>query len=359
VAQGLAGDNTSTRSMPHFSPHFGQQAIPATPVVTTQVNDQPLAGRRYAVPNTPLWVDKGLQAAKWLDMQAVPRALYALTRLTHPHMTLDDWVYKLRSRPYALSNIFYRLKYPRLYGVHVYGSARPSPTNDLKDYYEMGQQVGKSLAKAGLFSVTGGGPGVMAAVALGAKAGGGHTVGVAVPQLDEQDSKSSGSAIDNRKLYDECISAPSFTHRLKGPGGFFHRAGRVLILPGGTGTLREMLEAYEEVGYVDSISHFPQQRQIVVLDYNRFFSTSVKPMLDKLIAEGMASPSIYDIIKVVPTIDDALKALKDPTVRWTNGLSRHRERNLKYHTYSPIQTLERMLHKLHWTQFQSKTVQDK
>ena len=301
--------------------------------------------------STPNWVNSGLKLAKYLDNHLVPNMAYPVVKLFDRNATRESIGIQLKGNPYSLSNIFYRLKYPRVLGVHVYGSARPSKTNALSGFYQLGMETGEALVKAGLFPVTGGGPGVMEAVAEGAIKANGHAVGVAVPALGEVNQE-----VTPYHAFRELILSPTFTHRLKGPGGFYHRAGRVLVLPGGLGTTRELLEAFEELAYSDKLSHFPLQKQVVVLDHNGFFNKSLKPFLDKLIEEKVASPSIYKMIRLVPTLDEAVTALNDPSVPWTNGLQKHSQRNLKYKVYSLSALAERCFHALHMDQMRSKTI---
>jgi uncharacterized protein (TIGR00730 family) len=299
---------------------------------------------------SPRWVNKGLKVVQYLDNKLVPTTTYPFVKLFNRQATRQSISQALKGNPYSLSNVFYRLKYPRVLGVHVYGSARPSKTNSLAGMYQLGMDTGEALVKAGMFPVTGGGPGMMQAVAEGAVKANGHSVGVAVPGLDQENQQS-----NPYEVYRELVLSPTFTHRLKGPGGFYHRAGRVLVLPGGLGTTRELLEAFEELAYSDMLSHFPLQKQVVVLDNNGFFKQSLKPFLDKLIEEKVASPSIYNMIRIVPTLDEAIKALNDPSVPWTNGLQKHRHRNLKYKLFSLSALAERCFHALHVDKIRSKT----
>jgi uncharacterized protein (TIGR00730 family) len=290
---------------------------------------------------SPPWVNVGLNVAVYLDFKLLPTLLLPVAQFFNPKATQQTLINHIKCTPYSLSNIFYRLKYPRTLGVQVYGSARPSPNNSLKGLYKLAVKTGKRLVKAGFYPVTGGGPGVMGAVANGAKQANGHTVGVMVPQLSAENKESIPY-----HLFREFVLAPSFTHRLKGPGGFFHRAGRLLVLPGGIGTLREMLEAFEEIGYSDHISHFPMQKQIVVLNHKGFFTRTFKPMIDQLVAEGLASPKLYRVIRVVNNVDEAMAALKDTSVEWTSGLKNHTERNLKYKNWSLSQIAETWFYRL-------------
>jgi predicted Rossmann-fold nucleotide-binding protein len=339
---------------------------PLSPVTRKRLSNEPLFAQNKAQPTTPLpktatpsWLDAGLKLAIWLDSKAVPNLVYPLVKLVNPKLTKNDVIYAVKGNPYSLSNIFYRLKYPRVLGVNVYGSARPTKTNALSHHYQLGLQAGKALTEAGLFPVTGGGPGVMQAVAEGAYRANGHTVGVGVTTLGEMDRAGTSSGLnkpfeDNPlNIYRELVLSPTFTHRLKGPGGFFHRAGRNLILPGGLGTIRETLEAFDEIAYSDELSHFPLQKQLVVLDENGYYKNTLKPLLDTLIKEKVASPSVYKVLRFVSSLPEAINALNDPSVPWTTGLKNHQQRNLKYKPFSLSALAERLFHALHRDVIQS------
>lgn len=67
--------------------------------------------------------------------------------------------------------------------VTVFGSARFEPDHR---YYQMAQEVGERLARAGFTTITGGGPGIMEAANRGAKQGGGVSVGCSIELPHEQ-----------------------------------------------------------------------------------------------------------------------------------------------------------------------------
>jgi uncharacterized protein (TIGR00730 family) len=71
--------------------------------------------------------------------------------------------------------------------VTVFGSAR-IPEDDPQ--YEMALEVGAALAGAGYAVMTGGGPGLMEAVNLGAKEPGGHSIGCNIRLHTEQEPNS-------------------------------------------------------------------------------------------------------------------------------------------------------------------------
>jgi len=67
--------------------------------------------------------------------------------------------------------------------VTVFGSARFKPTHP---YYQLARATGAELAKAGLATLTGGGPGIMAAANRGAHEAGGASYGLNIILPHEQ-----------------------------------------------------------------------------------------------------------------------------------------------------------------------------
>jgi hypothetical protein len=112
--------------------------------------------------------------------------------------------------------------------VTVYGSARFKPDHP---YYEVGRQVGRKLAEAGLTVITGGGPGAMEAANRGAREVGGPSYGLNILLPHEQKPN---------PYIDENVEFHYFFVRkvmlVKYSCGY-------IVLPGGLGTLDELFEA--------------------------------------------------------------------------------------------------------------------
>jgi uncharacterized protein (TIGR00730 family) len=221
-----------------------------------------------------------------------------------------DWEHFWSGKAWSLKNRFQRYKFPRAKGIQVFGSARPQPVGRHAHLYALGVAVGKAIAERGYFPVTGGGPGMMKAVMEGASKAGGHAVGVTVPIAQETPST---------EFMPEAVHAPNFADRLHGFGGFNYRAGRILVLPGGAGTDREFFSALEEYAYGDHLCKYPLQKQIVLLDYEQFFSMrgGLLDHINHLIQVGMMSEDIFQFIRVTESIEEALDWLTDPTIPWT------------------------------------------
>jgi uncharacterized protein (TIGR00730 family) len=112
--------------------------------------------------------------------------------------------------------------------VTVFGSARtPQEHPD----YELGRELGRKLAEAGLAMITGGGPGTMEAANRGAQEAGGTSVGLNIELPHEQYAN---PYLD---------IALTFEHFFVRKVMFVRYASAFVILPGGFGTFDEMFEA--------------------------------------------------------------------------------------------------------------------
>jgi uncharacterized protein (TIGR00730 family) len=221
------------------------------------------------------------------------------------------WEFIWQGRAWSLKNVAQRMRYPRKLGIQVFGSARPKPEGPLAEYYALGVAVGQAIANRGCFPVTGGGPGMMRAVMEGAAHAGGHTVGITVPIEQEVPA---GSCMK------EVVHALNFAERLHDWGGFNSRAGRLLVLPGGVGTDREFMSVLEEFAYGDHLSEYSLQKQIVLLDFDAFFTAkgALVDHIHYLIEREFVSPSLFNVIKITSDVEQALDWLLDPTVPWTS-----------------------------------------
>ncbi len=231
---------------------------------------------------------------------------------------------KFLYQPRSLTNTLYRRLFPREKGIQVYGSARPKPEGPMSDLYQLGQKAGEAIAKRGFFPVTGGNNGLMLAVAQGAKAAGGHTVGARLHLSQEFN----GLSPAGKAAYQEVTVSPTFIHRIHSEGGFHHRAGRLLVLPGGAGTLREVTSFLEEYLYGDNLSLYPTQKQVVFLDHNQFFTRpgGLKDHLQHFVDQGLASPKLFDSLHFESDLEKAVDRLTDPTVAWTQGIKNPKHR---------------------------------
>jgi uncharacterized protein (TIGR00730 family) len=117
--------------------------------------------------------------------------------------------------------------------IAVFGSAMPQP-KELD--YENAHAVGRALCQAGYAVMTGGYMGVMGAVSQGACEAGGHVIGVTCEQIE---TYRPGGV--NEWVKEE-IKYPTLEERLN---HLILRADGYVIMPGGLGTLNELVLAWE------------------------------------------------------------------------------------------------------------------
>ncbi|MEN3344100.1 MAG: hypothetical protein V7635_676 [Arthrobacter sp.] len=170
--------------------------------------------------------------------------------------------------------------------VSVFGSARTQP-GSLN--YEMGIEVGRKLAEAGLAVITGGGPGSMEAANKGAVQGNGVSVGLGIELPFEQGLN---------QWVDLGINFRYFFARKT---MFVKYAQGFIVLPGGLGTLDELFEAMVLV-QTRKVTSFP-----IVLMGTAFWSPMVDWIRGTLVAEGMMSEKDLDLVQVV---DDPAHAVE-------------------------------------------------
>ena len=113
--------------------------------------------------------------------------------------------------------------------VSVFGSSRPEP--DSPDYRQA-YALGEALARAGYTIMTGGYGGTMEAASKGAKAAGGHVIGVTVALFEE-----AGYRTGPNPYNDEIIRYDTLHERLL---HLVSRGDAAIALPGGIGTLSEV-----------------------------------------------------------------------------------------------------------------------
>ena len=163
-------------------------------------------------------------------------------------------------------------------------------------YVELADEVGAELARRGHSLVTGGGSvSSMGAVARAARAGGARTVGVipeALRALEIADDDS-----------DELLVTPDMRTR---KGEMDGRADAFLALPGGLGTLEELLEIW--VARVLRMHDKP----VVVLDPDGLFEP-LRALVERLVDLGFARPSVWDAIVWTYDVDAAFDALENRT----------------------------------------------
>ena len=161
--------------------------------------------------------------------------------------------------------------------ITVFGSARVAEGDPA---YAMAREIGRLLAVEGYAVITGGGPGVMEAANRGCQEGGGLSVGCNIELPHEQ---SINPYVD---------LGVEFRYFFARKTMFVKYADGFVILPGGYGTLDELMEALTLI-QTGKIEHFP-----VVLVGSAFFGGFVDWLRSTLVGQGMIASADIDLIQV-------------------------------------------------------------
>jgi uncharacterized protein (TIGR00730 family) len=166
-------------------------------------------------------------------------------------------------------------------------------------YVDLAAEVGTELARRGHALVTGGGSvSCMGAVARAARAGGARTVGV-IPE-----ALLAWEVADEEA--DELVVTADMRAR---KGEMDRRAQAFLALPGGLGTLEELLEIW--VGRILRMHDKP----VVVLDPDGVFAP-LRRQVDDLVPAGFALPSVVDAVGWATEVSAAFDLLEQhPSLR--------------------------------------------
>ena len=169
--------------------------------------------------------------------------------------------------------------------VSVFGSAR---TSEDSPYYEQAVRIGQRLAEAGLITITGGGPGIMAAANKGASDAGGVSVGLGIELPFETGlNQWVNKGINFRYFF---VRKTMF---VKYSQGF-------IVLPGGFGTLDELFEALTLV-QTEKITGFP-----IVLLGSEYWGGMVEWLTRVVAEERCISPKDLNLFTVTDDPDEAV-----------------------------------------------------
>src|SRR5438552_15530647 len=174
--------------------------------------------------------------------------------------------------------------------VTIFGSARITAGHP--DYLAA-VETGRAFAREGFAVVTGGGPGIMEAANLGAREGGGLSVGFNIELPHEQGS--------NPYLDLSLTFHPFYARKTM----FVKAAEGFVVFPGGFGTLDELYEALTLI-QTGKVVHFP-----VVLFRRSHWEESLQWTRDRLLAEGLVSPNDVDLLAVTDEPAEAVRLVVD------------------------------------------------
>jgi hypothetical protein len=161
------------------------------------------------------------------------------------------------------------------------------------EYVRLAEEVGAELARRGHSLVSGGAVlSCMGAVARAARAGGAYTVGVIPEIMVEVEIADRAS--------DELVVTADMRSR---KGEMDRRADAFLALPGGLGTMEELLEIWSAraLGL--------HSKPLVVLDPHGLYG-HLRALTEHMIDVGFAAPTVADAIAWAATVQDAFDLLE-------------------------------------------------
>jgi uncharacterized protein (TIGR00730 family) len=175
--------------------------------------------------------------------------------------------------------------------VSIFGSAR-TPAGS--KYFNLAEEISFKLTQFGYGIITGGGPGVMEAANMGARKGGGRSVGLNIDLPHEQGAN---MFIDADKLI-------TFSHFFVRKVMFVKYAQGFIVLPGGFGTFDEFFEAITLI-QTKKIGRFPLI--LVGRDYWHGLIEWIKDVM--MTTESNISPEDMDLFSLVDTADEAVELI--------------------------------------------------
>jgi hypothetical protein len=154
------------------------------------------------------------------------------------------------------------------------------------------RELGTGLGRQGWRLVYGGGDvGLMGIVADAALRAGGEVLGV-IPQrlLDRE--------VGKRDVSELLVTETMFDRKER----MIERADAFVALPGGLGTLDELLEVVtlRQLGWHD--------RPIILVDIDGYWQ-SFAALVERVVESGFADPSAGELVRLEPTVEATLRAL--------------------------------------------------
>lgn len=172
--------------------------------------------------------------------------------------------------------------------VSIFGSARTKPEHP---YYKLTEEIARLLSDAGFSVISGGGPGIMEAANKGAFYGKSPSVGLNIQLPFEQ----SGNSYQN--------ISQTFQHFFARKVMFVKFASAYVVMPGGFGTLDELMEA------LTLVQTGKTRRIPIILVASQFWGGMVDWIHNTLLTEGMIGADDLDLIQVIDKPEEVVKAI--------------------------------------------------
>jgi uncharacterized protein (TIGR00730 family) len=172
--------------------------------------------------------------------------------------------------------------------VTIFGSARVAPGSP---YYELTERTARLLSDSGFSVISGGGPGIMEAANKGAFFGKSPSVGLNI-QLPHEQAANPYQDISQ-----------TFRHFFARKYMFVRFASAYVVMPGGFGTLDELMEAL-------TLIQTGKARKIpLVLVGSDFWRGMIDWFKDRLVTEKMVDPEDINLIKLIDDPEAVVEAI--------------------------------------------------
>ncbi|HEX9179404.1 MAG TPA: TIGR00730 family Rossman fold protein [Burkholderiales bacterium] len=172
--------------------------------------------------------------------------------------------------------------------VSVFGSARLTPDDP---YYALAERIARQLSDAGFSVISGGGPGAMEAANKGAFHGKSPAVGLNIQLPHEQ----------HANPYQDI--SQTFRHFFARKYMFVKYASAYVVLPGGFGTLDELMEA------LTLVQTGKTRKMPIILVHSPFWRGLLDWFRHTLIAERMIDEADLGLIRVIDEPAEVVEAI--------------------------------------------------
>ena len=172
--------------------------------------------------------------------------------------------------------------------VSIFGSARTDPDNP---HYQLAERIARQLSDAGFAVISGGGPGIMEAANKGAYFGKSPSIGLNIQLPHEQHSNA----------YQDI--SQTFRHFFARKYMFVKFATAYVVLPGGFGTLDELMEA------LTLVQTGKTRKMPIILVYSAFWQGLLDWFQKTLVNEGLISQQDMHLIQVIDEPDQIVQEI--------------------------------------------------
>ncbi len=172
--------------------------------------------------------------------------------------------------------------------VTIFGSARAAPGSP---YYDLAERTARLLSDSGFSVISGGGPGIMEAANKGAYFGKSPSVGLNIQLPHEQ----------QENPYQDI--SQTFRHFFARKYMFVRFASAYVVMPGGFGTLDELMEAL-------TLIQTGKARKIpLILMCADFWRGMIDWFTGRLVEDKMVDPADISLIKLIDEPEQAVEAI--------------------------------------------------